>query len=399
MNYYRKDTIEYISNLQSLPGFDSVERFELNQEKLYYLYKDASLEAQGVHVIEDLNFFRDHSETLIGKLSCVKENHDLSTMVKEKRVLGLNLSKCTLDVLKKEKKKSLKVHVLGLGDVGGIMLSGLRLLAGDTISEIGIFDLDEHKVTRWLFELNQIKTIDRGPFPPVKAVDFEDIFDCDVFIFTASTAIPKVGSNVKDVRMYQLEGNSKILSIYAKKAKEKKYKGQFIVVSDPVDLLCKSALISSEGGLLPEQIKGFGLGVMHARASYYANVLGFHNYDLEGRAYGPHGKDLIIADSICNYNHKHSLELTEKTVKANLEVRACGYKPFIAPALSSAALSILAYLEGKDHYSTVYIDGVYFGCKNRCDNLVYVKTEKNDLGDILLDRLMYTYKELKTFEF
>ena len=256
------------------------------------------------------------------------------------------------------------------------MLTGLRLLGDKTISEIGIFDLDNKKVKRWIYELNQIQTIDKKNFPIVKALKFEEVFNCDVFIFTASVAIPGVESKVKDVRMFQLEGNSKIISIYAKEAVKQGFKGQFIVVSDPVDLLCKSVLIHSEGKLLPEQIKGFGLGVMNARASYYSDLIGLDYSD--GRAFGPHGKDLIIADNIYDYNQRNSLILTEKAIKANLDVRDCGYKPFIAPALSSAALSILAYLNGLDHYSTVYVDGVYFGCKNKTSNgkLNRIITEK-----------------------
>ncbi len=399
MKYYVKNNLEFISNEENLPGLDQVNSLMFDSEKIYFLYFDEEVEAQGIHIIEDMNFVNTNKESLEGKLSNLQASNEYYELINSKRLVAVNLSKVSIDDINQEEKKSFKVNVLGLGDVGGIMLSGLRLLAGKTISEIGIFDLDDKKVKRWTYELNQIKTIDRGDFPPVKAVSFENIFDCDVFIFTASTAIPEVGSDVKDVRMFQLEGNSKILSIYAKKAKEVNFKGQFIVVSDPVDLLCKSSLISASGGLLPEQIKGFGLGVMNARASYYANELDYLHYDNEGRAFGPHGKDLIIADSINNYNDEISKELTDKTIKANLEVRDCGYKPFIAPALSSAALSILAYLEGKDHYSTVYIDGVYFGCKNKCDSLNLVTTEKYNLDDRLLSRLKKTYKELKTFEF
>lgn len=51
------------------------------------------------------------------------------------------------------------------------------------------------------------------------------------------------------------------------------------VVSDPVDPLAKTAWLESnkdENGILdlkelrPEQVQGFGLGVMNARAAYYA---------------------------------------------------------------------------------------------------------------------------------
>ena len=52
------------------------------------------------------------------------------------------------------------------------------------------------------------------------------------------------------------------------------------MVSDPVDPLCKAAFLASSKneqgeldymGLAPEQVKGYGLGVMNARALFYAD--------------------------------------------------------------------------------------------------------------------------------
>lgn len=61
----------------------------------------------------------------------------------------------------------------------------------------------------------------------------------------------------------------------------------------------------------------------------------FSQFLTEGRSFGPHGQDLVIADSIENYNDELSKELTQLTVTANLHMRAIGFKPFIAPAYSS----------------------------------------------------------------
>jgi len=385
MYYYNYESYEILTELELKIPYKKVEALNY-KDTVYYLYEDDGLEAMGLHLVEDEAFIDKHKETLEAKLSPYKG----------RKIVAVNLSKVDFP-LELEPPKKKRIHVLGLGDVGGIMLSGLRMLGGDSIESIGLFDLDDNKIQRWCYELNQIFTIDRGPFPPVHGVKQEELFDCDVFVFTASSRIPEVGSGVKDVRMYQLEANTKIISIYAKMAKEAGFKGQFIVVSDPVDLLCKAVLVHS--GLRPEQIKGFGLGVMQARACYYAERNQMDYYLEEGRAFGPHGKHLIVADSIKNYNQDKSLLLTDMTVKANLDVRAVGYKPFIAPALSSAAMSILAYLEGKSHFSTVYVDGVYFGCKHKVTDMVYVETEKHELPQALLSRLENTYKELKSFEF
>ena len=119
-------------------------------------------------------------------------------------------------------------------------------------------------------------------------------------------------------------------------------------------------------GLRPCQVRGFGLGVMHARALYFARKdPRFAAYLTEGRAFGPHGEDLVLANSIDRYDDALSRELTERVAHANLEMRKLGYKPYVAPALSSGALSLLALLRGQWHYSSVYDGQVFMGCRNR----------------------------------
>ena len=119
-------------------------------------------------------------------------------------------------------------------------------------------------------------------------------------------------------------------------------------------------------GLRPEQVQGYGLGVMNARAAYYAKQdERFAAFLTEGRTYGPHGADLVAANSIEHYDDALSRELTERVVQANLEMRRLGYKPYAAPALSSGALSLLCLLRGEWHYSSVFDGRVFMGCRNR----------------------------------
>ena len=303
----------------------------------------------------------------------------------------------------KEGKK--RVHVLAIGDVGSMLLTGLHLLGGDVISSIGICDISEQVTARWEFEENQIAyPWDYDALPEVDIVKPEQLFDCDVFVFVASKGIPPVGSGIKDVRMYQFENNSKIIGHYAKMAREKNFKGLFCAVSDPVDPLAKTAFLESNKnengeldymGLLPEQIQGFGLGVMNARAAYYAKRdERFTQFLTEGRSFGPHGQDLVVADSIENYNDELSKELTQLTVTANLHMRAIGYKPFVAPAFSSGAISILMCLRGQWHCGSVFLGGIYMGVKNRY-TANGLEAEILPLPDALYDRIVFAEENLK----
>ena len=331
----------------------------------------------------------------------------LEALIAAGKVRAVNASHPRFEEIlcREEKKGKKRVHVLAIGDVGSMLLTGLHLLGGDVISKIGICDISEQVTARWEFEENQIAyPWEYDALPEVEVVTPENLFDCDVFVFVASKGIPPVGSGVKDVRMYQFENNSKIIGYYAKLAREKQFKGLFCAVSDPVDPLAKTAFLESNRnesgqldymGLLPEQIQGFGLGVMNARAAYYAKRDDrFKQFLTEGRSFGPHGQDLVIADSIENYNDALSRELTELTVTANLKMRAIGYKPFVAPAFSSGALSILLALRGQWHCGSVFLGGIYMGAKNRFTEHG-LETEILPLPDALFERIVTAADNLK----
>lgn len=321
------------------------------------------------------------------------------------RAVNMRHPQFTEIVKEKQEGGKKRVNVLAIGDVGSTLLTGLHLLGGDVISSIGICDISDKVTARWEFEENQIAyPWDYDALPEVDIVKPEDLFKCDVFVFVASKGIPPVGSGVKDVRMYQFENNSKIVAQYARQAREEHFKGLFAVVSDPVDPLAKTAWLESNKdengivdhqGLRPEQVHGFGLGVMNARAAYYAKRdERFRQFLTEGRSFGPHGQDLVVADSIENYNDELSKELTELTVTANLHMRAIGFKPFIAPAYSSGAISLVLMIRGAWHCGSVFLGGVYMGVKNRY-TASGLETEVLPLPEKLYERIVLAEDNLK----
>ena len=298
-----------------------------------------------------------------------------------------------------------RVHLLAVGDVGGTLLTALKLLGGDCISAIGIRDLNENTVARWTAEMGQIAwPWDYDALPEVEAVPEGRLFDCDVFIFAATKAIPAVGSIVQDVRMAQFAANRPLVEHFAKQAREARFGGLFVVLSDPVDPLCKAAWLASNTapngtldhrGLLPEQVQGFGLGVMNARAAYFAKQdPRFASFLTEGRAFGPHGRGLVIANSIEHYDDALSRELTEKVETANLRIRDLGFKPYVAPAVSSGAMQLLLTLRGDWHCSSVPLGDMWFGVKNRFTPQG-LEVETLPLPDALFARLLETETLLK----
>ena len=148
-------------------------------------------------------------------------------------------------------------------------------------------------------------------------------------------------------------------------------------------------------GLRPCQVRGLGLGVMHARALYFARRdPRFADYLTEGRAFGPHGEDLVLANSLTHYDDALSRELTELALTANLKMRELGFKPYVAPALSSAAISVLLTLRGEWHYGSVCLGDVFMGVKNRYTP-TGLETEDIPLPDELFARLTETQDILR----
>jgi len=266
-----------------------------------------------------------------------------------------------------------KVTLVGLGDVGGTVLTALKLL-GSSLSEISVFDMSEAQCKRYEMELNQVLSLQEDcPVPRVSICREDQLFDCDLFLFTASRGVPAVGAQVQDVRMAQYEANRAMLAGYARRARAARFRGIFCQISDPVDLLARSVFLESNRGeaghydwqgLLPEQVQGFGLGVMAARAAYYAPTIGLDPAQIA--VFGPHGQGLVAANRTDDgYDPEISEQLSRLTREANLRVRDLGFKPYIAPGISSAAVSILQMADGRFHHGAVPLGSAYFGCRSR----------------------------------
>ncbi|MGM0380156.1 MAG: lactate/malate family dehydrogenase, partial [Bacillota bacterium] len=404
MNYYKIDG----KICFSLDNFDYK---KISKKEFIDTKKDIFFLKQGKkNINRDSTLISDPGEIFVKKESI--KNIDLKNLnnkkvsnfilkkINDEKVFSLNTNYKN-HFINFEKDKY-KVNVLGLGDVGSNLTIGLKLLGSEIIKEIGLYDRNDNKLKRFEKEFNQIAYPNLDKLPEVKILNKENLFDCDVFVFTASKRIARVGDDASNVRMEQYSANSKIIKEYAKMAREANFKGLFAVVSDPVDLLCNDVYYYSNmnelskidrKGLLPNQVKGYGLGVMNARANYFSKKSDM-NYYKNGRVYGPHGKGLIVADDINNYDIPKSIELTKKTINANLEIRDIGYKPYIAPAFSSGAISIIETLKSNFQYSTVFINGIYYGLKNKIKK-GSVLIEKNKLDEKLFQRINNSYNNLK----
>jgi len=103
---------------------------------------------------------------------------------------------------------------------------------------------------------------------------------------------------------------------------------------------------------------------MAARAAYYAPTIGLDPAQIA--VFGPHGQGLVAANRTDDgYDPEISEQLSRLTREANLRVRDLGFKPYIAPGISSAAVSILQMADGRFHHGAVPLGSAYFGCRSR----------------------------------
>ena len=121
-------------------------------------------------------------------------------------------------------------------------------------------------------------------------------------------------------------------------------------------------------GLAPAQVRGFGLGVMNARAP----VLRPAGRPLrlisspEGRAFGPHGEDLVLANSVAHYDDALSRELTDQVAHANLEMRRPGLQALRGPRPQLRRAEPAGAAAGDSGTAPPCMTGqVFMGCRNR----------------------------------
>ena len=372
---------------------------------LVFLVRRDPLRARGLYPIRDLSEL-DEPEGIGCLTPSSPAEGELAAFVRAHGagVLNAAFSRAfsILQAWSAAKKDGLVLTLVGLGDVGGTALLALKLL-GRELAKVQIFDPNRAQCQRYEMELNQVLSADGRTLPEVVICEEQDLFRCDLFAFTASRGVPGLDSKVQDVRMAQYEANRAMVGSYARMARQADFTGLFCQISDPVDHLSRSVFLQSNqketgefdfAGLLPEQVQGFGLGVMEARARWCAQEDGidFSN----GRVYGPHGGGLVAANDPAAYDKAVSARLTERAVHANLEVRALGFKPYLAPALSSAAVSILSLVRGQPYDAALPLGGVWLGAQRRMTPLGPLQ-RREPLHPALLARIEAARLELEAF--
>ena len=409
MFYYYKHLNNVVFSLESHRGFSNInEEIAQNHEgKIFFLGKLPLLKSRMSFLITDPSMFYLTEET-VDLLRLPKKDTPIMSWIKNKiekrEVVFVNEEYPKWEnVLNHAISNKWKVNIVSIGDIGRTLLIGLKLLGGESIESIGIFDKNDSNLSRWELEMNQIfPPFEYDSLPQVNIIKEKDLTDCDMLVFCATPGY-SLESPKEDMNVEQLSGNAQMINFYAQLLRNSNFKGIFAIMSSPTNLLCKKVFMESNRhpngtidykGLAPEQIRGYGLAAFNNSALYFAKKNPkLNQYLSEGRAFGSQGKGLIIANSIANYDYLLSDRLTDLALTANMKVKELGYKPFIAQALSSGAQSIIATINGSYHYSSTFLGGAFMGSANRFVNQ-HIELERLDLPDELVAKIKQAFDDL-----
>jgi L-lactate dehydrogenase len=182
-----------------------------------------------------------------------------------------------------------KVVIVGAGLVGSS--TAFSLITQGVCDEVMIIDINKDKARGEVMDLcHCVEYLNRNV--KVSEGDYKDCFDADIVVITAG-APPKPGQS----RLDTLELSAGIVKSIVEPVMESGFKGHFIVVSNPVDMIAH--YVYKLSGLPKNQVIGTGTAMDSARLKYFIGEL--FNVDprsVQGYTMGEHGDS-----QMCPWSH------------------------------------------------------------------------------------------------
>ena len=194
----------------------------------------------------------------------------------------------------------IKAVILGAGNVGAAVAHGLALerLCG----EIVLLDINREKAWAEAEDLKHALSAERSSIR-VKSGGYEECADADIIILTAAPKyIP--GQSRPDM----VAKAAKITEEVIPHVMTRGFKGFFIIVTNPVDVISK--LVQKLSGLPPYRIIGTGTSLDTARLKIYiAEKLNVDPMSVNAFCMGEHGDSQVIPWSLATVGNKPFTEV------------------------------------------------------------------------------------------
>lgn len=195
-----------------------------------------------------------------------------------------------------------KIAIVGTGLVGSS--TAFSLMTQGVCDEILMIDINEEKALGEVMDLNHcIEYLNRNT--KVIRGSYDKCGDVDIVVITAG-APPKQGQT----RLDTLELSAKIVESIVNPIMKSGFKGHFIVISNPVDMIAYHVYKIS--GLPKSHIIGTGTSLDSARLkNFIGDLLNVDPRSVQGYSMGEHGDSQIVPWSHVTVGGKSFYEILE----------------------------------------------------------------------------------------
>ena len=232
-----------------------------------------------------------------------------------------------------------KITVIGAGNVGAAVAQYCQL---KDLGEIVMLDIAEGVAKGKALDLSQASALQGFDSKIIGTGDYADTANSDVVVVTAGIA-RKPGMSRDDL----IATNLKIVTDVVKAAVAVSPKAIFIIVSNPLDIMCSVA--QKVSGLPVERVIGLSGMLDAARLKYYlAEATGVSPRTVNAIVLGEHGDSMVALPRLATIggvpapnflNEAQMAEVAEKTAKGGAAVVALiGVSAWYGPGLSTATM-------------------------------------------------------------
>ena len=181
--------------------------------------------------------------------------------------------------------KRRKVAIVGTGLVGSS--TAFSLITQGVCDEVLLIDINKEKALGEVMDLNHcIEYLNRNT--KIKVGSYEECGDVDIVVITAG-APPKPGQT----RLDTLDLSAKIAESIVNPIMKSGFKGHFIIVSNPVDIIAYHVYKLS--GLPKSNVIGSGTSVDSARLkNFIGNIFNVDPRSVQAYSMGEHGDSQMV---------------------------------------------------------------------------------------------------------
>lgn len=260
-----------------------------------------------------------------------------------------------------------KITVIGAGNVGATVAQFCLL---KKLGDVVLLDVVEGIAKGKALDLGQAAALQNHHFRIIGTADYADTADSDVVIITAGVA-RKPGMTRDDL----VKTNFKIVTDVVKSVVKYSPKAILIIVSNPLDIMCKVA--QEVSGLPPHKVIGLSGMLDSSRLKYYiAEAAGVSPHTVDAIVLGEHGDSMVALTRMTTIggvpvhdilDEEQIADVVKKTANGGAAVVALlGFSAYYGPGIAAATMAEAVLTDSDSvipcsvHLSGQYgADGIY----------------------------------------